>query len=142
MPHSGSRTVEEQSYHDEIVLLIARARYRFYDKTTYTNLNGERNMSAGLVRGEEQYPDIVAVEDFTGKPIIIAEIETENMVNDIEVRQWEDYASLNLNFYLYVPTSRVDDAISLIDSEGLRDEIRGLRRYTYVNGEIQINNLW
>lgn len=142
MPSSDSRTVEEQSYHDEIVVLIARARYRFYGKTTYTNLNGERNMSAGLVRGEEQYPDIVAVEDFTGKPIIIAEIETESMVNDIEIRQWEDYASLNLNFYLYVPTSRVDDAISLIDSEGLRDEIRGLRRYTYVNGKIQINNLW
>ena len=142
MPYSGCRTVEEQSYHDEIVLLVARARYRFYDMTTYTNLNGERNMSAGLVRGGEQYPDIVAVEDFTGKPIIIAEIETESTVNDIEVRQWEDYVSLNLNFDLYVPTSRVDDAISLIDSEGLREEIRGLRRYTYVNGEIQINNIW
>lgn len=142
MSYSGSRTVEEQSYHDEIVVLVARARYRFFDKTTYTNLNGERNMSAGLVRGEEQYPDIVAVEDFTGKPIIIAEIETESMVNDIEIRQWEDYASLNLNFYLYVPTSKVDDAIHLIDDEGLRDEIRGLRRYTYVNGELQINNLW
>jgi hypothetical protein len=134
--------LEEQSYHDQIVTLIAKARYKLYGKTTYTNLNMEKNMSAGIIRDQEQYPDIVVVDDFTSKPSLIAEIETANTVNQIEAQQWEDYASLNLNFYLYVPTSNVDDAIDIIDSEGLRSEILGLRRYTLVDGKIQINNIW
>jgi hypothetical protein len=142
MPYYGSRTAEEQHYHDEIVVLVARARYKFYDKTTYTNLNEEKNMSAGSVNGQEQYPDIVAVEDFTAKPKIIAEIETDSLVSENEVQQWEDYASLNLNFYLYVPTSKVTETIDVIDSEGLRDRILGLRRYELINGELQINKIW
>ncbi len=142
MPYSSYRTVEEQHYHDEIVVLVARARYKFFDKTTYTNLSGEKNISAGSVNGQEQYPDIVAVEDFTGKPAVIAEIETESLVSENEVQQWEDYASLNLNFYIYVPTSKVTEAMDIIDSEGLRDKILGLRRYALVNEELEINKIW
>jgi len=142
MPYYGSRTSEEQRYHDQIIMIIARTRYQFYGKTTYTNLHEEKNMSAGTVRGQEQYPDIVAIDDFTGKPSLIAEIETESTVNESESQQWDDYASLNLNFYLYVPTSNVDDAIGIIDSEGLRSEILGLRRYTLVDGNVQITNIW
>jgi hypothetical protein len=142
MQQAGLRTEEEQRHHDELIRLIARLRYRFFDKTTYLNPDGERNKSAGVVRGQEQYPDIVAVEDFTGEPSIIAEIETESLVSETEFRQWEDFASLNLPFYLYIPTSKVDDVIDVIDSEGLRDGIKGLRRYSFVNGEIEIKNIW
>lgn len=142
MPYIGSRNADEQRMHDAAVLLIAKERYKFYDKTAYTNLNIEHNMSAGIANGAEQYPDIVVVDDFTKKPRIIAEVETESTVNEIELRQWNNFVALELNFYLYVPSSAIDRAIEIIDSERLRGGIFGLRRYDMADNKIQIANIW
>ena len=141
MPRSGRRTGHEQAVHDRAIELIARQRYSFTDKITYRNPGERRTMSAGRVGGKDQYPDIVVVSRLR-KALLICEVETESSVTEEEADQWQDYASLGVPFYLYVPSSKVVEAESLIHARGLSGAIRGLRAYSLGRADITIEDVW
>ncbi len=112
--------------HDWVVkMLVQSGRYDIEGVEVITNLRDERNRSAGKVEGEDQYPDIVGVDVSEDKPVIIAEIEKEKSVKEKYLEKWKRYASLDIDFYLYVPLEKVADAKRLLD--GIK--LKGLRAY-------------
>jgi hypothetical protein len=86
---------------------------------------------------DSEYPDIVAVKDKT--VVAIGEVETEESVNEEEARQWISYAAFKINFYLYVPKSKVSDAVNLIKSKKIG--VAGLRSYEYVDNKLVVTNI-
>jgi len=126
------RTELSQKDHDELVAKIAKERFSYEDRTTYTNPDNEQNYA---VDGE--YPDIVAAK--SGSSPIMGEVETEGSVSEEESEQWKKYAALNGCVYLYVPKSKVSDAKRIIKDKEVR--ITGLRSYEYVDGEFVITNI-
>lgn len=129
----GKRATLSQQEHDKIVAEIAKVRFSYTDGTkTYTNPDGEKNFPV-----DSEYPDIVAVKDHI--VAAIGEVETEETVNEEEAEQWISYANFKINFYLYVPKSKVSDAISLIKSRKIG--VAGLRSYEYVNSKIVVTDI-
>ena len=126
------RTQLSQTEHDKLVAMIARERFSYEDRTTYTNPDGEQNYA---VNGE--YPDIVAVK--SGDTPIMGEVETEESVTEEESEQWKRYAALSGAIYLYVPKSKVSDAKAIIKSKKIG--ITELRSYEYADGKFVITNV-
>lgn len=142
VPVSAARDARQQQAHDQAVELIAKTRYQFAGMTTHTNPGGLKNKSAGIAGGQEQYPDIVAIEDSTRKPSTIAEVETDESVDEQESKQWSDYGSLGLTFYLWVPASKVNDTVRIIEARGIRSKIDGLRGYSIKDGSLYTVEVW
>lgn len=128
----GKRTKVSQTEHDKLVAIIAKKRFSYEDRTTYTNPNGEKNYAV-----DSEYPDIVAVKSESAP--IMGEVETEETVSEEESEQWKRYVALDGAIYLYVPKSKVPDAKTIIKNKKVG--ITGLRSYKYVNGKLIITNI-
>ncbi len=116
--------------HDWVVkMVIQSGRYDIEGIEVFTRIDGGHR-SAGKVDGEEQYPDIIGVDVSKDEPVIIAEIESEKTVKEKYLEKWKEYASLGVDFYLYVPLEKVADAKRLL--KGV--EIKGLRAYRAADG--------
>jgi len=126
------RTELSQKEHDKLVAEIAKKRFSYEDRKTYTNPNGEKNYAV-----DNEYPDIVAVK--SGSTPIMGEVETEETVTEEESEQWLRYAALDGAIYLYVPKSKVSDAKTIIQNRKIG--ISGLRSYEYVNDKLVIQNI-
>ncbi len=129
-----------QDDHDWVAkMIIQSGRYDIDGVEIFTNLRGERNRSAGKVDEEEgEYPDIVGVDVSEDKPVIIAEIESERSVNAKRLEKWEKFASLDIDFYLYVPLTKAADAKRLLKDV----KIKGLRAYKATDeGRFYISNV-
>ncbi len=127
--------------HDWIVrMVIQSGRYDIDGIEVFTNLQGECNRSGGKVDKEEaeQYPDIVGVDVSEDEPVIIAEIEGNKKFDEKHLAKWKKYASLNVDFYLYVPLKKASDAKTLLKGT----EIKGLRTYRRTeDGRFYISNV-
>jgi hypothetical protein len=126
------RTKAKQKEHDKLVAKIAKKRFSYDDRTTYTNPNGEKNHAV-----DNEYPDIVAVK----KEVVpgMGEVETAKTVSGDESKQWKKYATLDGSFYLYVPKSKVSEAEKIIKEKEI--EITGLRSYEYDDDKLVIENI-
>jgi hypothetical protein len=135
----GGDTYEDD--HDWVVkMVIQSGRYDIEGVEIFTNIHGERNRSAGKIGNEEeeQYPDIVGVDIEKDEPVIIAEIESKKTVKEKYVEKWKKYASLGIDFYMYVPIEKVADAKRLLKNI----EIKGLRAYRATeDGKFYISNV-
>ncbi|MGH7254346.1 MAG: hypothetical protein ACREI3_01090 [Nitrospirales bacterium] len=97
------RDFGKQAIHDHVVRLVAQQwaasmRYRMD-----ANPGLEENAWAG---SSQTYPDLVGWtrQGRHRTPVLIAEVETEETVNEIEAKdQWRLYGKLGVPFYLIVP---------------------------------------
>ena len=121
-----------QKGHDKVVADVAKERFSYKDRTTYTNPNGEKNYAV-----DSEYPDIVAVK--SGSTPIMGEVETEETVSEEESKQWKTYAALDGTIYLYVPKSKVVDAKTIIKNKKIG--IEGLRSFEYIDDKLVIKDI-
>ena len=107
------RPVREQLEHDRVIRLL-QAKYK-------------RKFEVAINPGNEQtapvgppaapwYPDLVLQSgERTKKLLGVVEVETSESINHLEaMSQWRTFASLHVQFHLYVPASGVDSARRLL----------------------------
>ncbi|HVP04673.1 MAG TPA: hypothetical protein VMT90_03245 [Dehalococcoidia bacterium] len=143
-PTYASRTESRQLIHDKALKDIARLRFAFptekyRDLKTYVN-HPARTMGVEMENGLVAYPDIVVVQHPENNCRIVAEVETNETVNEAVARwEWLPYAEL-APLYLYVPVGKGDDAQNLCRQ--LEIPVVGIRTWRYIAGyeEPEIND--
>lgn len=143
-PTYASRTESRQLIHDKALKDIARLRFGFpteqyRDYKTYVN-HPARTMGVEMENGQVAYPDIVVVQHPENNAKIVAEVETNETVNEAVARwEWLPYADL-APLYLYVPVGKGDDALNLCRQ--LDIPVVGIRTWRYIPGyeEPEIND--
>jgi hypothetical protein len=143
-PTYASRTASRQLLHDKALKDIARLRFAFptekyRDYKTYVN-HPARAMGVELPNGLVAYPDIVVVQHPENNCRIVAEVETNETVNEAVARwEWLPYADL-APLYLYVPVGKGDDALNLCRQMDI--PVVGIRTWRYIAGydEPEIND--
>jgi len=120
---------EEIDRHDRLVLRIAEQSFRFPDPNhtnwvTYTNTGSQRMMGVET-ENEPVYPDIVVLEN--RRVAVLAEVETEEGVNQDEALQWLRYSRLCETFCLYVPEGYEDVTVELLRENEIRISLRTYR---------------
>lgn len=135
-PTYASRTESRQLIHDKALKDIARLRFAFptekyRDYKTYVN-HPARAMGVEMPDGLVAYPDIVVVQHPENNCRIVAEVETNETVNEAVARwEWLPYADL-APLYLYVPVGKGDDALNLCRQ--LEIPVVGIRTWRYIPG--------
>jgi hypothetical protein len=97
-------------------------------------------MGVEMENGLVAYPDIVVVQHPENNCRIVAEVETNETVNEAVARwEWLPYAEL-APLYLYVPVGKGDDAQNLCRQ--LEIPVVGIRTWRYIAGyeEPEIND--
>jgi hypothetical protein len=103
------RPVREQLEHDRVIRLL-QAKYK---RKFEVAINPGNEQTAAVGPSESPwYPDLVLLaSERTRKLVGVVEVETAESVNNLEaMSQWKTFASLNVQFHLYVPVSGVDSA--------------------------------
>lgn len=140
MTKFGSGKSTEQEKHDMAAQMIKQRVFEGAEEyDAFLNIGEEKGVSAGVVEGEELYPDIVGLSKDTKKPVIIGEVETEESVSESQVDRWKKYASLGLTFCLYVPEPVAEKAANLIASNDIKAK---LRSYKIVDDKIVIKIIY
>jgi hypothetical protein len=103
------RPVREQLEHDRVIRLLQAKYKRKFDVAI--NPGNEQAAPVGPTEAP-WYPDLVLLaSERTRKLVGVVEVETSESVNNLEaMSQWRTFASLNVQFHLYVPVSAVDSA--------------------------------
>jgi hypothetical protein len=103
------RPVREQLEHDRVIRLL-QAKYKRKFEVAI-NPGNEQTAAVGPTESP-WYPDLVLLaSERTRKLVGVVEVETSESVNHLEaMSQWRTFASLNVQFHLYVPASGVDNA--------------------------------
>ncbi len=107
------RPVREQLEHDRVIRLL-QAKYK---RKFEVAINPGNEQAAAVGPTESPwYPDLVLLaSERTRKLVGVVEVETSESVNHLEaMSQWKTFASLNVQFHLYVPASGVDSARRLL----------------------------
>ena len=103
------RPVREQLEHDRVIRLL-QAKYK---RKFEVAINPGNEQTAPVGPGEAPwYPDLVLLSSERARKLVgVVEVETSESVNNLEaMSQWKTFASLNVQFHLYVPVSGVDSA--------------------------------
>ncbi|MEK7248097.1 MAG: hypothetical protein AAB092_06445 [Chloroflexota bacterium] len=143
-PTYASRTASRQLLHNKALKDIARLRFAFptekyRDYKTYVN-DPARAMGVEMENSLVAYPDIVVVQHPENNCRIVAEVETNETVNEAVARwEWLPYADL-APLYLYVPVGKGDDALNLCRQMDI--PVVGIRTWRYIAGydEPEIND--
>lgn len=143
-PTVAGRTESRQLVHDKALKDIVRLRFgfpteKYRDFKTYVN-HPARTMGVEMENGQVAYPDIVVVQHPENNAKIVAEVETNETVNEAVARwEWLPYAEL-APLYLYVPVGKGDDAVNLCRQ--LDIPVVGVRTWRYIAGyeEPEIND--
>lgn len=89
--------------HDNAILRIAR-HYAEQGHTVFINTLHRREYNyRGL------YPDII-ITDGNHYPLLFIEVETNDSVNQLSVKQWQRYAATDVPLYIAVPQDSVEKA--------------------------------
>ena len=123
----ANRTSDSQSEHDRVIEASAATWRRNQANVVHTNPNGKQNFSVN----DSSFPDIV-ITDVNNRLLAIEEIETEDSVNQLESKQWTEYAGFGVKFNLVVPATKINEAYELIKPVG---NIR-IQGYSQRNGQI------
>jgi len=107
------RSPRNQKLHDTILITLQTV----YEKAkganeVFVNAGESKNSS---IKGH--YPDVIA--QYTGKPPIVFEIETDETVNEAEVLQWKSFQEAFGLFYLNVPAMLESKAIQILTKNNL-----------------------
>jgi hypothetical protein len=101
--------VREQLEHDRVIRLL-QAKYK---RKFEVAINPGNEQTAPVGPGDSPwYPDLVLLSSERARKLVgVVEVETSESVNHLEaMSQWKTFASLNVQFHLYVPASGVDSA--------------------------------
>jgi hypothetical protein len=105
--------VREQLEHDRVIRLL-QAKYK---RKFEVSINPGNEQAAAVGPTESPwYPDLVLLaSERTRKLVGVVEVETSESINHLEaMSQWKTFASLHVQFHLYVPASGVDSARRLL----------------------------
>jgi len=107
------RPVREQLEHDRVIRLL-QAKYK---RKFEVSINPGNEQAAAVGPTESPwYPDLVLLaSERTRKLVGVVEVETSESINHLEaMSQWKTFASLHVQFHLYVPASGVNSARRLL----------------------------
>jgi hypothetical protein len=105
--------VREQLEHDRVIRLL-QAKYK---RKFEVAINPGNEQTAPVGPGDAPwYPDLVLLSSERARKLVgVVEVETSESVNNLEaMSQWKTFASLNVQFHLYVPVTGVDSARRLL----------------------------
>ncbi len=103
------RPVREQLEHDRVIRLL-QAKYK---RKFEVAINPGNEQTAPVGPGPAPwYPDLVLLSSERSRKLVgVVEVETSESINHLEaMSQWRTFASLKVEFHLYVPASGVDSA--------------------------------
>jgi hypothetical protein len=140
-PHKINFRVEElqeedRKRHDALARFIARNRFAYPTKQSpslFTCVNLPKPLlRVSVSETESLCPDIVVVNRDLKNAAAVAEIETQMTIDNERAKLWRKYSPLrDVNFYLYVPQSQLEDVRALIRFFHVR--VTGIRIYSYNN---------
>ncbi len=110
------RSRDEQFLHDWVIQKIKEKYSRLY-KEVHTNPGEEKNFE---LKG--YYPDVVFVN--YGQIVLIAEVETQETINEKEVNEWRDMSNLGAQLVLLVPKEFQNVARDICWKNGVASKIK------------------
>ena len=110
------RSQDEQFLHDWVIRKIKDKYSKIY-KEVHTNPGEEKNF-----KFKEHYPDIVFVN--YGQVVLIAEVETQETINEEEVKEWKELSNLGVQLVLLVPKEVQNTARDICWKNGIAAKIK------------------
>ncbi|MGH7889204.1 MAG: hypothetical protein ACRENF_01485 [Thermodesulfobacteriota bacterium] len=111
-----ARSKDEQFLHDWVIRKLKEKYSRLY-KEVHTNPGEEKNFE---LKGH--YPDVVFVN--YGQIVLIAEVETEETINEEEVKEWKELSTLGVQLVLLVPKEMQNAARDICWKSGVAAKIK------------------
>lgn len=136
----AKRPPKAQSEHDRVILEIARREINLDEYTAGINPGESKRYPVRLPGREWIYPDLVVRHRGNRRLREVHEVETSESVNQKEVNQWKDFASLRHRLILWVPLDSAIEAAALIEKNELKNV--GLEVYEFGrHGKIKLHVL-
>ena len=110
------RSRDEQLLHDWVIRKIKDKYSRLY-KEVHTNPGDEKGFEF-----KGHYPDVVFVN--YGQVVLIAEVETEETINQEEVEEWKQLSSLGVQLVLLVPKEMQSAARDICWKSGIAARVK------------------
>ncbi len=110
------RSRDEQFLHDWVIGKIKEKYSRLY-KEVHTNPGGEKGFE---LKGH--YPDVVFVN--YGQIVLVAEVETQETINEEEAEEWKDLSNLGAQLVLVVPKEMQNAAREICWKKGIAAKIK------------------
>jgi hypothetical protein len=139
--------LSKEEIRNRVIRIIAATRFPFVDQTdwgegfvTITNDSGKKVWGVSGPSGNV-YPSIVITRANTGIQEI-GEVEGDDTVTEAQVEKWRllsDSAAVGRRvkkFFLYVPEGKEEDALRLLENNGI--EYDGLRTWAVKDGNLVI----
>ena len=110
-----------QSEHDKVILEVAKREINLDEYTVGINPGESKRYPVRLAGRKWIFPDLVVRHRTTRRLREVHEVETSESVNQEEVNQWKDFASLRHRFILWVPLDSATRASALLEKNELRN---------------------
>ncbi|HWP93597.1 MAG TPA: hypothetical protein VNN20_15495 [Thermodesulfobacteriota bacterium] len=110
------RSKDEQFLHDWVINKVKEKYSKLY-KEVQTNPGEDKNYEF-----KGSYPDVVFVN--YGQVVLIAEVETENTINEEEVNEWKELSSLGVQLVLLVPKELQNTARDICWKNGIAAKVK------------------
>ena len=110
------RSRDEQFLHDWVISKIKEKYSRLY-KEVHTNPGEEKNFEF-----KGYYPDVVFVN--YGQIMLIAEVETQETINEEEVQEWRELSNLGTQLMLLVPKELQNAARDICWKNGIAAKVK------------------
>lgn len=117
----AKRPPKVQSEHDKVILEVAKREINLEEYTVGINPSESKKYPVRLAGREWIYPDLVVRYRTSRQLQEVHEVETSESVNQEEVNQWKDFASLRRKLILWVPLDSAARAAALIDESKLNN---------------------
>ena len=117
----AKRPPKVQSEHDKVILEVAKREINLDEYTVGINPGGSKKHPVRLAGREWIYPDLVVKYRTSRQLQEVHEVETSESVNQEEVNQWKDFASLRHRFILWVPLDSAARAATLLEKNELKN---------------------
>ena len=117
----AKRPPKVQSEHDKVILEVAKREINLDEYTVGINPSESKKYPVRLAGREWIYPDLVVKYRTSRQLQEVHEVETSESVNQEEVNQWKDFASLRHRFILWVPLDSAARAAALIEKNVLKN---------------------
>lgn len=111
-----ARSKDEQFLHDWVINKV-KGKYSKLYKEVQTNPGEEKNFEF-----KGFYPDVVFVN--YGQVVLIAEVETENTINEEEVNEWKELSNLGVQLVLLVPKELQNAARDICWKNGIAAKVK------------------
>jgi hypothetical protein len=110
------RSKNEQFLHDWVIEKLKEKYSRLY-KEVHINPGEEKNFEF-----KGYYPDVVFVN--YGQIVLIAEVETEESINEEEAKEWKGLSNLGVQLVLLVPKEMQNAAREICWKNGIAAKVK------------------